>query len=155
MATRLHGAEAPIDAGDDFSPMLAMFALVAAVIALFLIGVGIFCAAVVAASLAALAGLGIVSSAVAIGMVRRRLSSGLRAFHYLACTAIALPAGIGTLWLGSWLTHSPLGTGQILTIGTVAGIGGGLGLAFVLDRLAGALYRRLAAAGLLDRTKDN
>jgi hypothetical protein len=154
LATRGPGADAelPIDPSDDFSPMLAMFALVAAVIALFLIGAGIFCAALVAASIAALASLGIVSSAVAIGMARRRLSSGLRTCHYLVCAALALPSGIGILWLGSSLTRSALGTGEILTIGAISGIGGGLGLAFVLDRLASILYRRFAAAGSLDRT---
>ena len=154
LATRGLGADAelPVDPADDFSPMLAMFALVAAAIALFLIGAGIFCAAMVAAFIAALAGLGIVSSAVAVGMARRRLSSGLRTFHYLVCAALALPAGIGILWLGSWLAHSPLGTGEILTIGAISGMVGGFGLAFVLDLLAGALYRRLAAAGPRDRT---
>lgn len=137
-------AEQPIDPSDDFSPMLAVFALVAILIALFLIGVGIFVAAVVAASLAVLAGLGIVSSAVLVGMVKRRFSSGLRVFHYQIFALLSVPAGIGVLWLGSYLRQSQLSLAEILTIGSIAGIGGGLAFAFLLDRLAGLVYRRLA-----------
>jgi hypothetical protein len=135
-------AEQPIDPGDDFSPMLAVFALIAILIALFLIGVGIFVAAAVAASLAVLAGLGIVSSAVLVGLVKRRFTSGLRALHYQVFALLAVPAGIGVLWLGSYLMQSQLSLTEILTIGSVAGIGGGLALAFLLDRLAGLIYRR-------------
>lgn len=147
-------AEMPIDPSDDFAPGLFMIALAALCIALFLVGVGIAAAAVVAASLAALAGLGIVSSAVLIGLVRRRFSSGLRAFHYQICALLAVPAGIGTFWLGSYLTHSQSGPVGILFMGTVAGVASGLSLAFLFDRLAGALYRRFAVPGGVDRSPN-
>lgn len=127
---------------------MLVFILAAICIALILVGVGIVVAAVVVASAAALTGLGIVSSAVLVGLLRRRFSSGLRTFHYLACASIALPAGIGTLWLGSWLSHSGLSPAEILTIGSVSGIGGGLTLAFLFDLAARAIYRKWFAAGL-------
>ncbi len=146
LATRVLGADAevPIDPSDDFSPGFFMFALAAICVALILVGIGIAVAVVVAASVAALAGLGVVSSAVLIGLVRRRLSSGLRAFHYQICALLAIPAGIGALWLGNWLTGSQLGIGEILGIGSGAGIASGLAMAFLFDRLAVALYRRFA-----------
>ncbi|MES2660536.1 MAG: hypothetical protein V4689_18065 [Verrucomicrobiota bacterium] len=129
---------------------MLVFTLAAICIALFLVGVGIVVAVVVAASVAVLTCLGLVSSAVLVGILRRRVSSGLRTFHYLACACVALPAGVGTLWLGSWLSHSQLSPAEILTIGSVAGIGGGLALAFLFDRLASALYRRFAIPAIAD-----
>jgi len=51
----------PIDPIDDFSPMLFAFALVGICLVLFLVGVGIVVAAVVAISAAILVALGIVS----------------------------------------------------------------------------------------------
>lgn len=144
-------AELPIDPSDDFSPGLFMIALAAIGVALLLIGCGIVVAAVMAISAAALAGLGIVSSAVLFGMLRRRVSSGLRAFHYQVFALVGVPAGIGVLWLGSYLAGSQLGIGEVVIMGSVAGVGSGLALAFLFDRLAGALYRRFAA-DLPDRT---
>lgn len=147
LATRVLAAQAelPIDSSDDFSPGLFMIMVAAIGVALLLIGCGIVIAAVIAISAAALAGLGIVSSAVLIGMLRRRVSSGLRAFHYQVFALLAIPAGIGALWLGSYLAHSPLGIGEVVIMGSVAGASSGLVLAFLFDRLAGALYRRFTA----------
>lgn len=153
LATRLPGADAqiPLDPGDDFSPGLFMIAMAAICITLFLVGVGIVVAAAVAASVAALAGLGVVSSAVLVGLLKHRFSSGLRAFHYQIFALLAVPAGIGALWLHSYLTHSQLGPGEILIMGSLAGVGAGLALAFLFDRLAVALYRRFAVPGGSDR----
>lgn len=157
LATRVLGADAelPIDPSDDFSPGLFMIAMAAICVALFLIGFGVAVAAVMAISVAALAGLGVVSSAVLIGMVRRRVSSGLRAFHYQVFALLALPAGIAVLWLGSHLTHSQLGPGEILIMGSLAGVGSGLALAFLFDRLAAALFRRITALGKGDHTPES
>lgn len=138
-------AEAPIDPSDDFAPGMLFILLAALCIALILIGVGIVVAGIIAASVAVLAGLGIVSSAVLIGMLRRRFSSGLRAMHYQFCTVVAIPAGIGILWLGSYLTHSELSPRETLTIGSLAGACGGLAFAFLFDLVISAVYRRFAA----------
>lgn len=132
-----------IPAVDALFPMIVFF-LIAAFTALVLIGIGMVVAAVVLASIAALTGLGIVSSAVIVGLLRGRLSSGLRTFHYLICAFLALPAGIGTLWLGSLLTDSRLSPGEIVGIGSAAGFVSGLALAFLFDRLAAIAFRRLA-----------
>ncbi len=134
---------------DDFSLMLFVIAFIAMCVVLFLVGVGIVAAAVAVASAAVLIALGIVSSSAVIGIFRRRFSSGFRALHYQLFAVAALPAGIGACWLITHFGNASLGLGGILGIGSVAGLCGGLLLAFVLDRLAGFGYRKLGS--LLER----
>lgn len=121
-----------------------MFFLVAGLIAFFLIGFGIVVGAIVMASIAVLISLGIVSSAVIVGIVRRRFSSALRTFHYLVCAVITLPAGVAAFWLVSHLITTKMVAFEILTAGSVIGLTSGLALAFLFDQLAGIIYRRFA-----------
>jgi hypothetical protein len=136
-------AEMPIDPEEDFSPMLGMFALVAICIMIALIGAGIVVGAIVAASMALLVALGITSSAVLIGIFRKRFSAGLRAFHYQFCAFAAIPAGVGALWLGNRIAASGLELREVLIIGSIAGVASGLVLAFAFDLIAGMIYRRV------------
>jgi hypothetical protein len=144
----------PIDPGGDFSPMLAAFALVALIIVLILVGIGIVLAAIVAASMAILAGLGIISSAALIGIVHRRISSGLRAFHYQLLTLLAMPAGIGALWGWARFFDRNLTDRELLVMGSISGISAGLLLAFFLDRLACIAYRRLLPQELVSNSRS-
>ena len=144
--------EPPIDPGDDFSPMLFAFVLIGICIVLILIGVGIVITAIVAISTAILTALGIVSSAAFIGILRRRFSSGFRALHYQLFAVTALPAGIGALWLGSHFLTTNLRHRDILAIGSIAGICGGLLLAFAFDRLASFAYRRFVSPSIPNAT---
>lgn len=141
-----------IDPSDDFSQMLFAFALVGICIVLFLVGVGIVVAAVVAISAAILVALGIVSSAAFVGILRRRFSSGLRAFHYQLFAVATIPAGIGALWVGSHFFTTHLRHRDILAIGSLAGICGGLLLAFAFDRLAGIAYRHFVTPSIPNET---
>jgi hypothetical protein len=134
--------EPPVDPGDDFSPMLFCFALFGLCIVLVLIGVGIVIAAIVAASAAILVALGIVSTSALVGLLRRRFSSGLRAFHYQVCAVAALPAGVAALWFGLQLFRYPVSPWAVLAVGSVAGAGGGLVLAFAFDYAVRLAYRR-------------
>jgi hypothetical protein len=143
----------PMDPSDDFAPGLALFALFAIMVIFILIGLGVVIGAVIVASLAAVAALGIVSSSALLGLYRRRFVSGLRAFHYQICAAAALPGGVGALWLGAHLFNISLRHREIIAIGAIAGICGGLVLAFVFDRLAGLVYRRFVAPVPPDATK--
>jgi hypothetical protein len=122
---------------------------------LFLVGIGIVGAAIVAISAAIFTALGIVSSAALIGLLRRRFSSGFRALHYQLFAVAALPAGIGALWLGSHLFSIRLSHRGIFTIGSLAGICGGLLLAFVFDRLAGFAYRRFISPSVSNATGND
>lgn len=144
IAARASGMEAemPVDPDNDFSPMLGMFALVAICVMIALIGAGIVVTAIAAASIAVLVALGITSSAVLVGIFTKRLSSGLRAFHYQICAVAAIPAGIGALGMANWFAEMGMRLREILLIGSLAGIASGLVLALAADLIVRLLCRR-------------
>ena len=82
---------------DDVSPMMLGFLLIGLCLALFLFGVGIVLAAIVAASAGIMIALGIISSAALVGLLQRRLSAGLRAFHYQILISAASWARLSAL----------------------------------------------------------
>lgn len=132
-----------MDPADDFSPMLFMMAMMAFAMVFVLVGVGIVLATVVVAAAAGLAAIGVISSAALIGILRRKVSAGVRALHYQVFALAGLPAGMGLVWLGGKLFHSTLSAQATLAIGACSGISAGLLLAFMLDRLVCLLQRRL------------
>lgn len=132
-----------LEPADDFSPMLFLFALIAVAVMLFLLGVALVVGMVVAMALGLLMVLGILSSSALLGILRRKFSTGLRALHYQLCAVVMIPAGIGALWLVRAVSDVSLGTREILWIGALAGLCGGLLLAFVVDRIVVAIYRRM------------
>ena len=142
----------PIDTSEEIGPLVFPIMFIFLCIFLFLVGVGIVGAAIVAISAAIFTALGIVSSAALIGILRRRFSSGFRALHYQLFAVAALPAGIGALWLGSHLFSTHLRHREIIAIGSLAGICGGLLLAFVFDRLASFTYRRFVSPSISNAT---
>lgn len=148
LATRLIAvqAEASIEPEDDFTPMLGIVAIIAICLVFVLIGIGIVIALLIAAAVSLLIALGITSSAVLIGLLRRRFSSGLRALHYQIFAFAAMPAGIGILWLGNWLTARDMQPRFIMITGALAGACGGLALAFAFDIIARMLYRKFIAS---------
>lgn len=148
LATRLLAAQAEmsIDTSDDFAPGQLFIVLIAIGTLIILIGVGIFAAAVIAAATAIMVALGITSTAVLTGLLRRRFSSGLRVLHYQLFAVAAMPAGVGILWLGTWMADSAMRPRFILITGSLAGACAGLALAFSFDLLAKALYRRFVTS---------
>ena len=134
--------EQSIDMGDDFSPMCFALFLIVVLIALILVGVGIALTVIFAVFSALFAALGIVSSAAITGILRKRFSSGLRALHYQVCAVLSLPVAIGFLWIGTHLFSLHLRIRNVLALGSLAGIIGGLLLAFALDRIAYFVYNR-------------
>lgn len=129
-------AEVPMEPVDDFSPMLFLMALLAILVMLVVLGICLAVAAITAVCLLLLIALGILSTSALTGLLRRKFSSGLRALHYQACAAIALPVGAALAWLGVWLfdatSHLPLA----LAIGALSGACAGLTIAYALDRAA-------------------
>ena len=134
-------AEAPLDPGDDFSPMLFLMAVLAILVMLVVLGICLAVAAITAVCLLVLIALGIVSTSALTGILRRRFSSGLRALHYQACAAIALPVGAGLAWLAVWLFDSTSHLPVALAIGALSGICAGLTIAYILDRAAMIAFR--------------
>lgn len=123
---------------------MPIFFLLAAGLALVLIGVGIVLALVAVAAVAVMVALGVTSSAVVIGLLRRRVSSGLRAFHYPICGLIGIPAGVVGVGFARWLLEMDMRRWEVLAIGALGGACAGLILAFALDWLARVIYQRLA-----------
>ena len=127
---------------DEFISPLLLYALYG----LFFLVVTIVVAAIVIA-------LGIVFSATFVGILRRRFSSGLRAFHYQLWAIGGLLTGICGLLLGSFFIGPRLDPFVILAVGSIIGVGGGLLLAFAFDRLARIAYQRFVTPTLPnDRT---
>ena len=116
----------------------------AIIIMLMVLLVGVVIVALAATVVLMITALGIVSSSAVLGIYHRRFTSGLRALHYQICTVAALPCGIAALWLGSHLVEAHLQLHVLLVIGSIAGVGSGLLLAFCLERLAGFIHRRFA-----------
>ncbi|CAN5708310.1 hypothetical protein BH09VER1_BH09VER1_43900 [soil metagenome] len=132
----------------DDSPVGVFVILLFLCVVFVLIGIGMVLAALAVLSLGLLAALGIVSSSAYVGFYHRRFSSGFRALHYQACALLGIPGGVGLLVVGARLFRADLPVSEILFIGALAGIGAGVALAFVLDRLATLSYQHLVRPAL-------
>ena len=134
---------------DDFAPGLFFGAIFFVAVLLVLIGIGIVIGLVCVGCAAVFVALGIVSSSALIAILRRRFSAGFRALHYQLLAAIALPCGIGALWLSSALFEFHLRHRYILLIGSAIGIMAGICIASILDRFVRFVYRRFIPASEL------
>lgn len=132
--------EVPHEPIDDFSPMLAIMAILAILVMIVVLCICLVLAAITAVCLLALIALGILSTSALTGILRRKFSSGLRALHYQACAAIALPVGAALAWLAVWLFDFTQNLPAALAIGGLAGVLAGLTIAYILDRAAMAAY---------------
>jgi hypothetical protein len=127
---------------DGFDPALLFVALFFGAVFLVLVGIGIIIGLVCVAFAAVFVALGVVSSSALIAILRRRFSAGFRALHYQVLALIALPCGIGALWLGCVLFEFHLRHRYILAIGSAVGILAGISIAYVLDLFIRFIYRR-------------
>lgn len=138
---------------DGFDPALLFVVLFFAAVLLVLVGIGIAIGLVCLGCLSLFVAFGIVSSAALITIFRGRFSAGLRAFHYQLMAVIALPCGIGALWLGSELFEFHLRHRSILLVGSALGVMAGVCIAFILDRFTRFVYRRIVPASELPLLK--
>ena len=109
---------------------------------LVLIGIGIVLALAGLAFSALLVAFGIVSTSALVALIHRRFSSGLRALHYQLFALAAAPCGVIVLEFGAWLFHLHLRHRYILLFGLLAGVGAGVAIAFLFDRVARFVYHR-------------
>jgi hypothetical protein len=128
---------------NDFSPMLALFALIGLAIVLILIGVGIVLAIAATILIGLLILMGIVSSSALVALYTQNFASGFRAMHYQICSTIATGAGLAIGWLGSRLINLGVETPYVVGVGGIAGLAAGLIFAFALDQFSGFAYRRI------------
>ena len=130
-------------ASDDFSPLLFVMFLAALAVCLVLLGIGIVLALAGIVCTMILAALGIVASSAVAALLRRRVATGVRAFHYQACAALAAPAGVMLLWSASALCNLQMSPRSVLPLGLLAGCVTGLTVAGVFDWAARLAYHRL------------
>ena len=130
----------PPNPSDEFISPLLLYAL----FGLFFLVVGIVIVAIVIA-------VGIVFSATFVGILRRRFSSGFRAFHYQVWAIGGLLTGVCGLSVGSFFIRLQLDPFAILAIGSIVGVGSSLLLAFAFDRLARIAYQRFVTTLPNDR----
>ena len=89
------------------------------------------------------------ASSALIAILGRRLSTGFRALHYQVLALIALPCGIGLLWLSCALFDFHLRHRYILAIGSGVGILAGISIGYILDRFMRFVYRRFPLANTI------
>jgi len=135
----------PISPDNDFAPGLLLGALIVFALIFVLVGIGIVLAALFVVLTGILAGLGMISTAGIVALLRRRFSSGVRALYYQICMVAAMPCGAGVLGLARMIFSIPFRGRDILIFGSIAGGFGGLLLAIVFDRLGTIAWRRYVA----------
>lgn len=118
-------------------PSVLMFALLLLLAGLAAVAVGI-----VAICAAALIAVCVTSSSVMVGIFRRRVSSGLRAFHYQISVMLGVFVMECLAFVFRGMAHPEVSIFVTALSGLVAGIVAGLAFAFALDQLAGFLRRR-------------
>ncbi len=88
---------------------------------------------------------GIVSSATLLGLLKRRVSTAVRAFHYQVCLWLGAFSGVGVLFVASHFLESGLGTLFLVTSGASAGALCGLAGGWILEKVAHALLVQFEA----------
>ena len=118
---------------DDFSPGLFVLVMLALLVFVILVGVGIAIGLAIVALVAALVGLGIVSSSVVVGIVRRRPGDAFRALFLQLGAAVGIVAGVGVLWLMVSLLDLALGLGWVILVGGLVGLASGLAIGLMFN----------------------
>ena len=112
-------------------PGLLMFALL-----LLIAGLSVVCALIAAIGVLLLVLMGITSSSVLIATLERRVSAGLRAFHYQVCIVLGVVFGEALAFAVRSLADTKLPSLGTVIVGLVAGALSGLALAYALDEVA-------------------
>lgn len=142
----------PPSEADDFNPGSGIFAafmimiMVMVVVFMLLVSIGLAVGIGLCALAGALAALGILSSSVAIGFIRRSPASGFRALFLQLGAVAGVPCGIGAAWLVSLLAHSHWSVATRVVVGGAGGLMCGVLVACLFN-----LVRGKVAAWILAR----
>lgn len=126
---------------------MGVIGLLLVCVMLVLIGVGIAVGLVACAFAALLAGLGMISSSVLVGMRSGRPADGIRVFLLQCGVVLGVPAGAVCAWLGSTLA-TELGNAvdwPVIVGGGIAGALAGVLVALALDLMSRRLQGWAAA----------
>lgn len=115
---------------------MELLGLIAALIALVVIGVGVSLGLMACIAAAALAGAGVISTSVIIGFWKRRTLAGVQAFFCQCGVLLGAPAGALMTW-GAWHVWPMVsGDWRVLTLGAVGGAAGALIVAWLASAAA-------------------
>lgn len=130
----------PLEDFPDPLPLFVVFLFFG--VCLVLVGIGMVLALAALALSGLLVAFGVISTSALIALARRRVSAGLRAFHYQLFAIACAPCGVIVFGLAAALLHFPIRHRYVLLFGLFAGISTGLTMAFLSDRLAHLICRR-------------
>lgn len=126
----------PEDYEEDFgAPMLLVFALIALVIVLILVGVGIVIGLVILGGVAAMLGIGILTTSTLTGLVTRKPTTAAKALVLQVAAIGGLVAGAGTAVALDYffLKKIETTTTMLAILGGIGGLVGGLILGFLFN----------------------
>lgn len=128
-----------------------VFSLIFLVVALLLIGIGVAIGIGLLLATGAAVTAGIVSTSVVCGVLRRRVTTGMRVFFYQASLVAGVCAGVTVSWLVSAVWNLQLSPEGIVLIGALSGASVGLvfGVAhsWLLECAAQGVQRWLGEGG--------
>lgn len=127
----------PTSEAGGFNPGLLVFAgiaiLVMVVACLLLVGLGLAGGIIISALAGALTVFGILSSSVALGLIRRSPASGFRALFVQVGAVAGIPCGIGAMWLVAWVAAIHWSIATRLLVGGVCGMLCGVAVALLFN----------------------
>jgi hypothetical protein len=128
---------APPSETDDFNPGVGIAAafviMVVVVVLMLLLGMGLAVGLLLCALTGALVAVGILSSSVAIGFIRRNPAAGFRALFLQLGAVAGIPCGIAAAWVIALATHSPWSVTARIVVGGAVGLACGISVAWLFN----------------------
>lgn len=121
---------------ESFKAFLLLFALFVISIMLGIAAAGFFIGILLFGSLLLLTSLSIMSISLWAAYYKRSLSAGYRTFLYLVCPIVGVTIGVAVAFIVAKLFAINISSPAVLIGGGVAGLLGGLMLAFVIGKLS-------------------
>jgi len=141
--------DVPAESYDDFAPGLGIFAFLAIVVVLVLLGMGAVLALVFVGIVACLLGFGILTMSTLIGVISRRPRTAVKAFFLQVCGVAGMICGAGTAILMKWLATLQISTSSAIVTGSIVGLLLGVALAVLFNyawgRLLGEFHNRVGS----------
>ena len=130
----------PLDTSDDFSPGLLFMSLIGLVLmGITLIGVAVFFVA-----LGVTIGVGVLSTSVLVGFLRRSITDGFRTLFLLLGALVGMGGGVLAIALANWISKVPWTSPWRWLLGVSLGLVLGLGGAWIFNKVWSRLAMLIA-----------
>jgi hypothetical protein len=135
------GGEEPNDPDDEFNIFLIVIAVGFMGAALGAVMAGAFVVFLFLSVSALLTIAGIVSASLLIGLYKRSLQAGFKAFLFISGSVLGIAFGLFVLWLINQFFHLNLTGYQMLFCGAGGGLAGGFLLGFIIYKMSKSILR--------------